>query len=502
MINLKRTYIPFSITGGVCYLSAFSENEILTKATDEKIAEKVGQFQEMGISKLIFADINPRTRGLEFFSSKVELNGIDCFHYSIPDIPTKNSTMKEFVSYSEHIENFYQKVGDSNFKYFSSTEDNKRAILFLIACIIFKDESIELDEICSYLLPEGDTPSKAIVLQLAEWKKFAFSEKFLIHKTLTQDLGIKHNFAESEKTSTVVVTEEGIPLNLKSLQEEPKVVEKSSTDPKISLNLQGFQEVEFTPESITEENPVALVEELLDFAENFDVEETDELDWEDAFPDTGKKVESNFTINDNLIFQKGESAVEVSEDSPIDVTPTEEVYSHYMDDLLDTLKDLKAIPEEEDLSPANRETTEDEIPAIVTDSSVPFPDVLNLNNIKTELDTDPFAVISNQNKQQKEDEMVVTESNQSQIEEETLEVDVDPTVATYIDRQIKDALTKEVLEEDEDPRRKSIEKEKKKKDTKPLTIIVTAEKTDSIHPLDKSRKIDESNPDFKAIPLD
>jgi hypothetical protein len=501
MINLKRTYIPFSITGGVCYLSAFSENEILTKATDEKIAEKVGQFQEIGISKLVFADINPRTRGLEFFSSKVELNGINCIHYSIPDVPKKNSTMKEFISYSEHIENFYKKIGDSNFKYFFSTEENKRAILFLLACIIFKDETIELDEICSYLLPEGDIPSKTIVLQLTEWKKFAFSEKFLIYKTLTRDLGIKHNLAEPEVKNTVVGPGIEIPLNLQSLQEETKVTEKQDTDPKIPLNLEGFQEVEFTPESITEENPVALVEELLDFAENFDVEETEDLDWEDAFPDTGQKVESNFTLNDHLIFQKGESTVEVSEDSPIDVVPTEESYSHYMDDLLDTIKDLKSIPEEEDLSPANRETTGEETPAIATDPSVPFPDVLNLNTIKTELDTDPFAAISIQSKQQKENEMVTTESNLTP-SDETLEVDIDPTVATYIDREIKDAITKEILEDDEDPRKKSMEKEKKKKNSKPLTIIVTAEKTDSIHPLDKSRKIDESNPDFKAIPLD
>lgn len=480
----QKTIFPFSTTGAVCNLSLYENGEIVSSSSESQFTESLQILNEFEITHFLFFGFSTE-KNWEFYKSKLELAGYHCKIIQLPTLPTEKSTVKEFMDYIKGMEDIFHFIGKSNFKIFFPAQKKHEISEFLFGCFLHLDRSLTVPDLEEYFLG-NESLDDSLRLKLESYGKFLNSNPYLVLKK-TPSLKGRAEVIQKEKelpqnTEIPAQVKAGdFELNLSALSgKEP---EPLPSNPSIELNLSSLSEEEpFFQEK--EEDPEELLEDVLGFAENFDT--PDNFDWDSAFADTGQKVEDNFTAKDNVFLEKGD---EVESEKPILEESTEDFsFSTLID--LDAITNGKidAYSEDKKEESANKEKTSPED----SDSRIPFPDVLNLDNLPLdEIEKELIAPLP---------EETLEEPESERIEEPTptVEINIDPS-NTFIDRHIKDALTKEILVDEDDPRKKKTKDPKK--DSKPVTIIVTAEKEEDVRPLSKD-KLKKLSSDFNAIQLD
>lgn len=260
-------------------------------------------------------------------------------------------------------------------------------------------------------------------LDADEFDQYLFTEDFTGRKSLKEDLKSLKSFLYSQERllqkslkglkklleeTQEEVFENPLNLNLSALEKPVHISPVDTTE--ITFNLESLEPKEFVSESEESDQAEKIVDELLNMAEQLSQEPAEEeLTWESAFPDTGQKIASNLTI----------------------------------------IKDLDTEP-----------LTEIDL------DSVPYPEVLDIENLDLEELDDPVTV---------------------PISEISFENDDD-------DRTIMGIVTVETEPEE-------TVKKPPKKETPPPTIIVTAEKVETIKPISEEFK-NKSKNNFRAIRLD
>lgn len=449
MSVFQRIVFPFSNTGAVCYLYEY-ENTLAHKYFNEaNLLQEIENFKVREISNLVFFGFSKENK-LDYYKKKLEFHGFACLnllhftHFSKRSTANLNNTIKD-------LELLIQFVGHKNFAICYPHSKEFEVLEYVVCAILFLDPENELEEVFDYFLGSNSIP-------------FENSERI-------------QNFQFYLKNYYSPVLKKFI------LPNETEEVSPQKTGESFKMKVGEF---ELNLNSLTEdenqyENPLELLEDVLDFAESFE-EKLEEDEWKQAFPDTGKKIESNQTARDDLQSKKTTEVLKSEEHLEEDYT-------------FSTLIDLDAITEEylsleedsQNQTNPNKKTQEgvNNVPAFHEKESLPEKnqdtqeDLLSYDDLALEIPLD------------------FTSETMDAIQAE-VEIDSEPSL-TSLDRQIKDALTKEVLVEEEDPRKK---KDSSNRESKPKTIIITPEnKEEKVSPLSKER-LESLKEEFNAIQLD
>lgn len=453
----QKIVFPFSITGGVCYLYEY-ENTLVHKTFNEQsILQEIENLNIREISSLVFYGFVKEEK-LTYYKRKLELHNFHCYHIASFKQPNPNQP-DSLINVVRDVDLLIQLVGTKNFGFFYPQAKEYEVLEYITCALLFLDPQNELEEILEYFLGEKSLPYE----NLERLKFFHTSlktsyspvlKKFILQTTLEPPT----NNEETLEINKLKVGE--FELDLSSLSKNGFVeFKREEIIQKLNLNSLISDEDTF-------ENPLELLEDVLDFAESF--EEQEEIDeWKEAFPDTGKKVESNQSSQDELQSQK----------------PAEILKSEEQEDYTFSSIDIDAITE----SYLSLEESQKE--------NFQINDHKNISASSTLLQEDTISNLQDESLMFEVPLDFTSETMQTiQVE---VEIASEPSL-TSLDRQIKDALTKEVLIE-EDPRKK---KEHQKKESKPVTIIVTPEKKEEkLSPLSKE-KLESLREEFNAIQLD
>lgn len=461
----QKIIFPFSTTGAVCYLYEY-ENTLAHKTLNEEvILREIENFKIREIKSIIFYAF-AKDEKLDFYKKKLQIHNFHC--YDISSFKQPNPKQPNLLTNTlRDLELLIQAVETKNFGFFYQQYKEYEVLEYVVCTLLLLDPQSDLEEVLEYFLLEKQLPYE----NLERLKFFHNSLKTYYSPVLKKFLfpTSEPEFSTKEKVSELTNIKVGeFELNLSALHENG-FVEIKPEEFIHKLNLNSLNE-----DGDTFENPLELLEDVLDFAESFEEQELDEC--KEAFPDTGKKVESNLSLAENVQTQKPSEVLETEE-------PTEEDYT------FSSLIDLDAITEsyllEEQEEYLQEDTQHQESNLNVT---APTQEK-EISNTQEELFSHEDTAF--------EVPLEFTSDKMKTIQVE-VEINSEPSL-TSLDRQIKDALTKEVLIEEEDPRKK---KEPQKKESKPVTIIITPEKKEEkLSPLSKE-KLESLREEFNAIQLD
>lgn len=465
MSIFQKIFFPFSNTGGVCYLYEYENTLAYKYLNEQNLLKEVESLRIREISHLVFFGFSKEDR-LDYYKKKLEFQGFSCL--SIPYFTIPKQDLNNLINTLQDIEILIQFVGTRNFVIYYPHSKEYEVFEYVVCAILYLDLEVDLKEILEYFLGDLNLPHE----NLQRLQFFYTSLKTSYSPVLKKFIFTTGHLNEKEEVLEPSIMKVGeFELNLSSLNGKSSVeVEEVNLVQKLNLN-------SLIDESDTYENPLELLEDVLDFAENFiEKEELDE--WKEAFPDTGKKIESNRTSNDFLQSQK----------------TTEVLHSEEQEDYtFSTLINLDAITEE---YLSLEETKTEQVNESEKDSFIQEDSDSEMKpHLETATNTDEEEDLFSHNDPAFEIKLDFTSERM-----QTVEVEIDSESSlTSLDRQIKDALTKEVLIEEDDPR---VKKQVPKKESKPVTIIITPEKKEEkISPLSKE-KFDSMKEEFNAIQLD
>lgn len=462
MSIFQRIVFPFSNLGSVCHLYEY-ENTLVHKFLNEQILlQEVESLKLREISSLVFFGFLKDDK-LEYYKKKLDFFGFRCLNISQFYFPNKKN-LTLLSNTIRDIESLLQFVSTKNFALCFPNSKEYEVLEYIVCSMLYLDTEVNLEEILEYFLGNKELPFENL-----ERLKFFQSALKNSYSPVLKKFILDSEHLETQETLPEKMKVGELELNLGSLNgKATQEIQDENFVQKLNLNS--------LTEDDTFENPLELLEEVLDFAESFE-ETLEEDEWKQAFPDTGKKIESNQTSKDELQAQK-----------PTELVNAEDPLEDYT---FSSLVDLDAITESY-LALEEQTPTEKEPALEVSSDSTEPAQVENetlSENVTEDLVTESDVAI--------EIKLDFTSEKMETIQAE-VELDSDPSF-TSVDRQIKDALTKEVLIEEDDPR---LKKEPPKKESKPKTIIVTPEKKEEkLSPLSKE-KLESLKEEFNAIQLD
>jgi len=401
MNTFGRNLIPFANTGAVCRIHPVDKNDRLYSDLGSS-KEFISDIIKSSINFVIFAGFgNPKD--LSILRKELEDKGVKFVNYSFTALPSsaKGDGQDEYSNYALILEKFKSAMKSKNFLLCFPSGQFMNAVGLLWGSMVLADETLDEEEFDQYLFADDFTGRKSLKEDLSHLKQFLYSQERLLQKSLR---GIKKLLEDSAAED---IFQNPLNLNLSSLEKPVHISPVDTTE--ITFNLESLEPMEFVSESDESEQAEKIVDELLNMAEQLSLDSSEEeLTWESAFPDTGQKISSNLTI----------------------------------------IKDLDTEP-----------LTEIDL------DSVPYPEVLDIENLDLEELDDPVTV---------------------PISEISFEDDDDRTIMGIVT----------VETEPEETVRKT-----PKKETPPPTIIVTAEKVETIKPISEEFK-NKSKNNFRAIHLD
>ncbi len=447
----KKTIFPFSITGAVCNLAIYENEQIFTFNSQTEFEQSLEILREFEITKFLFLGFTTE-KNWEALKSKLELNGYQCQVFNPLNLPTEKSSLKEFIEYTSSLEKFFNFIGKSNFKLYFPLQKKNLAIEFVFSCFLYLDSSVTVLELEEYFLGKSKLET-TIISKLESFNKFLQSNPYLFLKKIPSLKKRATYVQEYKKEISSTVKAGEFDLNLSALNEkEPKLSQTTS----IEFNLSSLTEEPPPPE---DKSSTELLQDVLELANSIELpvelESSEQLQANQEISSQASETQEDFTFS-----------------TLIDLDAITE----------STIQTYEEKKEEVNLENSSQTTESTE------DVQVPFPEVLDTQKVVSisEWQTAQFSALVEQSLE--DDEL-----------HPNAEIVFEEDTDNSIDRHIKDAITKEVLLEEEDPRK--TQEKSEKKESKPKTIIITAQKEENIQPLSKEN-LEKISSEFKAIQLD
>jgi len=448
----QKTIFPFSITGAVCNLAIYENEQIFTFNSQTEFEQSLEILREFEITKFLFLGFTTE-KNWETLKSKLELNGYQCQIFNPLNLPTEKSSLKEFIDYTSSLEKFFNFIGKSNFKLYFPLQKKNLAIEFVFSCFLYLDSSVTISELEEYFFGKSKLET-TIISKLESFNKFLQSNPYLFLKKIPSLKKRAKYIQEYKKEISSTVKAGEFDLNLSALNEkEPKLSQTTS----IEFNLSSLTEEPPPPE---DKSSTELLQDVLELANSIDlpveVESSEQLQANQEISSQTSETQEDFTFSTLIDLDAiTESTIEAYEEE-----------------------------KKEEVNLANSSQTTES----TEDTQVPFPEVLDTQKVVSisEWQTAQFSALVEQSLE--DDEL-----------NPNAEIVFEEDKYDSVDRYIKDAITKEVLLEEEDPGK--TQEKSEKKESKPKTIIVTAKKEENIQPLSKEN-FEKISSQFKAIQLD